>query len=197
MPELEYHWMDPAELPRLADIDRQENVYTGYAIQDGQLTPMQVDWEVPSFFREGQGEHSLAAQIAFCQRHVQAGAILLGVNEFTFLKAPPAGLVSLLTGTLGIHTFRQDEWESILRKAGFANVTSSVYSINLWEQLASHIESDGLKNYLAAIMTGVRDTSIRSTFFTKEMLAVARDFLPYVGYGLYKGQKVHEEPCRA
>jgi hypothetical protein len=98
---------------------------------------------------------------------------------------------------MGIHTFRQDEWESVLRSAGFAEVSSSVHRINLWEQLASHLEADGLKNYLAAIITGVRDTSIRSTFFKKEMLAAARDFLPYVGYGLYTGRRTSEEPFRA
>ena len=115
---------------------------------------------------------------------------VLGVNEFTFLKSPPARLVSLLTVTLGIHTFQQGEWETILRKAGFADVTSSVHKINLWEQLASHLKADGVKNYLTAILTGVKDTSIRGTFFNKEMLAAARDFLPYVGYGIYTGKKL-------
>jgi ubiquinone/menaquinone biosynthesis C-methylase UbiE len=114
---------------------------------------------------------------------------MLRMNEVTFLKAPPAGLASLLSSTFGIHAFQQDEWESILRKAGFANVSSSIHRFNLWEQLASHLKADGLKNYLAGTVTGVRDASIRGTFFTREMLAAARDFLPYVGYGLYTGQK--------
>ncbi len=130
-----------------------------------------------------------AATVVAEIRRVLKPDSVLGVNEFTFLKSPPARLVSLLTGTLGIHAFQQDEWESILRKAGFANVTSSVHRINLWEQLASHLEADGLKNYLAAIVTGVKDTSIRGTFFNKEMLAAARDFMPYVGYGIYTGRK--------
>jgi len=77
-PDLEYRWMGAGELPRLADINRQESVQTGYALQNGQLTPMQVDWQIPSFSPEGQGGHSLAAQIAFCQRHVEDRAILLG-----------------------------------------------------------------------------------------------------------------------
>jgi ubiquinone/menaquinone biosynthesis C-methylase UbiE len=129
-----------------------------------------------------------AAVIAEIRRILRPNGVL-GMNEFTFLKAPPARLVSLLRGTFGIHTFQQGEWESILRKAGFANVSSSIHRVNLREQLASHLEADGLKNYLAAFVTGVRDASIRGTFFTREMLAAARDFLPYVGYGLYAGQK--------
>jgi ubiquinone/menaquinone biosynthesis C-methylase UbiE len=137
-----------------------------------------------------------AAVIAEIRRVLKPGGIV-GVNEFTFLKSPPARLVSLLTSTMGIHTFRQDTWESILRSAGFAEVSSSVHRINLWEQLTSHLESDGVKNYLAAMVVGVSDTSIRRTFFNKEMLVAARDFLPYVGYGLYTGRKTVEEPFRA
>ncbi|MBE3040642.1 MAG: class I SAM-dependent methyltransferase, partial [Chloroflexi bacterium] len=70
-----------------------------------------------------------ATVIAEIRRVLKPDSVL-GVNEFTFLKSPPARLVSLLTGTLSIHTFQQVEWESILRKAGFANVTSSVHKIN-------------------------------------------------------------------
>jgi SAM-dependent methyltransferase len=136
-----------------------------------------------------------AAVIAEIRRVLKPGGII-GVNEFTFQKLPPASLVSLLTGTMGIHTFRQDTWESILRSTGFAEVTSSVHRIDLWEQLASHLEADGLKNYLAAMVVGVGDTSIRRTFFDKEMLLAARDFLPYVGCGLYTGRSTVEEPFR-
>ncbi len=130
-----------------------------------------------------------ATAIAEIRRVLKPDSVV-GMNEFTFLQSPPARLVSLLTGTFGIHAFHQGEWESILRKAGFVNVTSSAHKINLWEQLASHLKADGLKNYLAAIVTGVKDTSIRGTFFNKEMLAAARDFLPYVGYGIYTGNKL-------
>lgn len=137
-----------------------------------------------------------AAVIAEIHRILKPEGVV-GVNEFTFLRSPPARLVSLLTGTMGIHAFRQDEWESLLRSAGLAEVTSSVHRLNLWEQLASHLAADGLKNYLAAMMTGVRDSSIRRTFFNKEMLAAARDFLPYVGYGLYTGRRIPEELRRA
>ncbi len=121
-------------------------------------------------------------------RVIKPGSVL-GINELTFLKPPPAKLVNLLTGTLGIHAFQQEEWESVLRKAGFADVISKVHKINLWQQLASHLQADGLKKYLASIAVGVSDKSIRRMFFRKEMLAAAFDFLPYVGYGIYTGKK--------
>ena len=131
-----------------------------------------------------------AASVLTRIHHVLKPGSILGFNEFTFLKPPPVRLVSLLTGTMGIHAFQQGEWESIFRDAGFADVTSSIHKINLWEQLASHLKADGVKNYLTAIRTGVKDTSIRGTFFNKEMLSAARDFLPYVGYGIYTGKKL-------
>jgi N-acetylglutamate synthase-like GNAT family acetyltransferase len=87
MPELEYRTMSPDELPKLADIDRSERVYIKYTFQKGKLTSEKVDWQVPSFFPEREGEHSLAEQIAFCKRHVQAGAILFGAFEDENLAA--------------------------------------------------------------------------------------------------------------
>ena len=132
---------------------------------------------------------NVATVIAEMRRVMKPDAVL-GINEFTFLKPPPARLVSLLTGTLGIHPFQQGEWEALLQKGGFVNATASVHKINMREQLGSHLAVDGLKNYLVALVTGLRDASIRGAFFTKEMLAAARDFLPYVGYGIYTGQKL-------
>lgn len=113
----------------------------------------------------------------------------IGFNELTFLKPPPARLVSLLTGTLGISAFQQKEWKSALRKAGFINITSENHKINLWHQLASHLQVDGLRKYLASIAVGVSDKTISKMFFRKEMLIAAFDFLPYVGYGIYTGKK--------
>lgn len=135
--------------------------------------------------------------LAFCDAAAVIGKIYLvlkpdstlGFNELTFLKPPPARLASLLTGTFGIHAYKQGEWGSILRNAGYVNITSTVRKINLWDQLISHMKADGLKNYLAAIAAGVSDRSIRGIFFKKEMLAVAFDFLPYIGYGIYTGKK--------
>lgn len=162
-----------------------------------QVSIVQADAHRPPFSDSIFDAVIIESVLVFCDSTLVATEIhrvlrpggIVGVNEFTFLKSPPARLVSLLSGTMGIHTFRQDEWESILRSAGFAEISSSVHRINLWEQLASHIEADGLKNYLAAIAAGVRDTSIRSTFFRREMLTAARDFLPFVGYGLYTGRR--------
>jgi len=114
---------------------------------------------------------------------------VLGANEFTFLKPPPAELTSLLTDGLGIRAFRQEEWAAILTRAGFAQVASSVHRINMWEQMKSHMQADGLRRYLSGMRAGLQDASIRAAFFNRQMLRAARQFLPYVGYGLYTARK--------
>jgi SAM-dependent methyltransferase len=129
-----------------------------------------------------------ATAVLEAHRILKSGGFF-GANEFTFLKPPPAELITLLVGGLGIHAFRQAEWEAIFRKAGFANTTSSVYRIRMGEQLRSHIRVDGIANYLAGMVAGLRDTAIRRTFFNREMFSAFRQFLPYVGYGLYIAQK--------
>ncbi len=113
----------------------------------------------------------------------------LGVNELTFLKPPPEKLLVLLRDTLGIQSFQENEWRLIFARAGFADVSSVARRINLWEQLANHIKVDGVRRYLSSLVSGVTDASIRSAFFNKRMLGAARQFLPYVGYGLYAGRK--------
>ena len=114
---------------------------------------------------------------------------IIGFNELTFLKPPPARLISLLAGTLGIYAFQQKEWESALKRTGFVDITSETHKVNLWHQLASHLQVDGLSKYLTSIVVGVTDKTISKMFFRKEMLTAAFDFLPYVGYGIYIGKK--------
>ena len=55
--------------------------------------------------------------------------------------------------------------------------------------MANHLKVDGVRNYFSALVAGISDTTIKRTFFTKEMLNAAKSFLPYVGYGLYTGSK--------
>ena len=128
----------------------------------------------------------VAAQEA--HRVLKPGGVL-GANEFTFLKPPPAELTALLTGSLGIRAFQQEEWAAILTRAGFAQVASSVHRINMWEQMKSHMEADGVRRYLSGMRAGIRGASVRAAFFNRRMLAAARQFLPYVGYGLYTAMK--------
>jgi len=69
------------ELNKLASIDRSERVETHYLLRDGQLVAEEVDWDVPSFFADGEGDHSLAHQISFCESHLNAGGAMIGAYD--------------------------------------------------------------------------------------------------------------------
>lgn len=73
--------MTKAELPRLIEIDRTEIIRFGFEVQDGKLIKKNVEWDVPDFFTEGEGEHTVAEQINFCDRHLSSNAIMYGAFD--------------------------------------------------------------------------------------------------------------------
>jgi len=77
--QVAYRRLAAAELDRLADIDRTEEIDTLY-IQKGHELEQRTGgaWSAPPWFAEGTGEHSVAHQIGECERHLAAGGIALG-----------------------------------------------------------------------------------------------------------------------
>ena len=78
MTEISYRWMQPEEVSRVSEIDRREQVIIGYQMDKGKLKAMAVDWDVPNWFAEGEGEHSVANNINFCQGHLRRGGRMIG-----------------------------------------------------------------------------------------------------------------------
>jgi len=81
MMEIAIRWMVGEELQKLIQIDRSEIIRVGYWAQKDKLVHGPVNWDVPPFSSEGLGEHSLAAQIAFCRRHLDNGARMVGAFD--------------------------------------------------------------------------------------------------------------------
>jgi GNAT superfamily N-acetyltransferase len=77
--------MQPDELPLISQIDRSEVIRTGYVQRGKALTAMDVDWDSPTWDSEGEGEHSVAAQIRFCREHLDRGGRLIGAFDGTRL----------------------------------------------------------------------------------------------------------------
>jgi hypothetical protein len=90
---------------------------------------------------------------------------------------------------MGVLPLQRDEWQEVFKQAGFSAIACAVYPMNLWDQVVSNLKVDGLGKHLSAILRSTRDPSLRGTFFNRRMLAAARQFVPYIGYGLYTGQK--------
>jgi GNAT superfamily N-acetyltransferase len=70
--------MQVDELERIAEIDRSEHVTRAYELEGGELRQIEVDWQVPNFFTEGDDDHSLAGQLTFCRSHLEKGGVMLG-----------------------------------------------------------------------------------------------------------------------
>ncbi len=81
MNAVSYRELTEADLPKLADIDRSETIRVGFKLHHGNLVQRTVQWDAPDFFKEGDGEHTLARQIAFCQRHLAANATMIGAFD--------------------------------------------------------------------------------------------------------------------
>ena len=75
---IQYRWLNESDLVMLAEIDRSEHITLTYHQEGGQLTTMAVDWQVPTWLSEGDGDHSLEQIIVFCSEHLKRGGIMKG-----------------------------------------------------------------------------------------------------------------------
>ena len=73
--------MNPNELHRISELDRSEHVTQGYELIDGELTQVEVDWNVPAWFVDNDGDHSLSEQISFCSSHLSQGGVMFGAFD--------------------------------------------------------------------------------------------------------------------
>jgi ribosomal protein S18 acetylase RimI-like enzyme len=62
----------------IREIDRSEHIDVLYTVKDGRLHSQRVDFEVPPWDSEGDGDHSSARRIIEFGPVVEGGAILLG-----------------------------------------------------------------------------------------------------------------------
>lgn len=78
MKSIEYRWMEPDEVVRIADIDRTEIIRKGYRVKDGELEQLEVEWDSPAWTSKGNHPHSVEAQIDFCRGHLAKGGLMYG-----------------------------------------------------------------------------------------------------------------------
>ena len=79
--QIRYAWLSPADLDRLGDIDRSEEVRVGYTMHDGSLRRIDVHWDIPPWRPDGEGGHTVPAKIAFCRDHMDRGAVAIGAYD--------------------------------------------------------------------------------------------------------------------
>ena len=86
-PEIEIRLLAFDELPRVGEIDRTERIDALYVQHGARLEKKAGDWSAPPWDPEGDGEHSVAHQVAECERLVRAGATAVGAFDREHLVA--------------------------------------------------------------------------------------------------------------
>jgi len=119
---------------------------------------------------------------------------VFGNNEGTYLKPPPAQLPFFLLKSYGmdVKLLQEDEWRAVYREVGFEVISSTVYPFEPLEQFLGELRVDGIRRRLSAWLKAFFDPTMRRTIFKmdRDTRRGLRQFLSYVGYGLYVSRKV-------
>jgi ubiquinone/menaquinone biosynthesis C-methylase UbiE len=124
----------------------------------------------------------------------------VGMNEGTWLNyPPPPDLIQYIKNTMENAEFLTSEgWENLLETAGLVDIRKNVYKLSLFEQwrnqmagLSAGDRKDTWKAFRSFFSLFLRDPEFRK--YAREISpspGMLRQFLKYLGYGLYVGRKV-------
>jgi GNAT superfamily N-acetyltransferase len=73
-----YRQLERGELSRVGEIDRTERIGTLYVQRGSVLDAVSGDFSASSWRSDGTGEHSIAYQVAECERYLDAGGVAIG-----------------------------------------------------------------------------------------------------------------------
>ncbi len=118
-------------------------------------------------------------------RRVLKSEGILADNEMILLKTPTSQLEDLLKNLMGIQTFPLEGWKNNYEQAGFDVIHSSINHIKLRDQLSSHLQVDGISNYIKAVVVGLSDKTLWRSFINRKILQAFLDFRSFIGYGLF------------
>src|SRR3990172_6966846 len=79
--QTDYRQLGAADLARVGEIDRTEQIEALYVQHGTRLEVLTGDWSSPPWSDEVEGEHSVAAQKASLESLVESGAIALGAFD--------------------------------------------------------------------------------------------------------------------
>ena len=68
--KIQFRWMEPDEVSKIKDIDRSQQIRSGYQYVDGELLQIEVNWDSPPWATKGDGAYTVAAQMRFCLGHL-------------------------------------------------------------------------------------------------------------------------------
>ena len=83
--------MEKDDISRLAEIDRTEHITRDYKYESGTLREVEVDFAVPPWHAEGDGDHSIKRKIAAWKPYLEEDGLMFGAFDGELL----VGLVIL------------------------------------------------------------------------------------------------------
>lgn len=137
---ISYRNLEETQLSRLSEIDRTESIRVGFEVAGGKLVEKDVDWDVPNFVQDGEGEHSIARQIEFCRSHLARNAVAIGAFDNEMLVG-----IGILTPNIrpGMAQLAYLHVSAAWRRMGIASAIT--------HQLLQHARAQGLKRaYISA-----------------------------------------------
>jgi len=124
--EITYRRLASADLDQLGDIDRTERIEHIYVQHGANLATREGDFSAPPWRTLGEGEHSVAAQRAECERYLGAGG---------------AGLVAFADERLvGIGVMKPHVWPGVAQLA-YLHVSDGYRGRGIGRRLSDDLEA--------------------------------------------------------
>lgn len=118
----------------------------------------------------------------------------VGLNECTWVKAPPPELAEYLFRITGAKLETSNGWRELLEGSGLTDIVARTYKISALEQWANEIRQLDFMEHLRAwyrfLFLLIKSPACRR--FSKEALSMPKnifDIFKYFGYGIYVGRK--------
>jgi len=127
-------------------------------------------------------------------RVIKSGGYV-GLNEVTWIKAPPPEIVQYLSRIMGAEFLTcNNGWKELLEGSGLRETVAIVYKTNALSQWISEVSqlefSDFLRAWCRFLFLFIKSPACRR--FAKEALTVPKSIFSlfkYFGYGIYVGRK--------
>ena len=120
----------------------------------------------------------------------------VGLNECTWIKAPPPRLAEYLSRTLGGAEFPtcDNGWKELLEGSGLRETVARIYKTNALSQWINEVRQfeflDFLRAWYRFLFLFIKSSACRR--FAKEALTMPKSIFrvfKYCGYGIYVGRK--------
>jgi len=118
----------------------------------------------------------------------------VGLNECTWIKAPPPELAEYLSRITGAKPETSDGWKGLLEGSGLTEIVARTYKISVLDQWINEIRGLDFRDYSGAwyrfLSQFIKNPACRR--FAREALSMPKNIFSlfkYLGYGIYVGRK--------